>query len=138
MSQDKMVHDPAHYQSKTGLTTWDVIEAFTDGLNGREAFDAGCLIKYACRWHKKDGIRDLEKIIEYATHLIEGRRNSNSSTTETVIPDDNCSNIIVNTRDGAEEVLSSAEELIEICNRATISKLCEFVDKPCEEHDYQK
>ena len=76
MSQDKMVHDPEHYQSKTGLTTWDVIEAFTDGLNGREAFDAGCLIKYACRWHKKDGIRDLEKIIEYAKHLIEGRKNN--------------------------------------------------------------
>lgn len=70
-SDDKMVSHPKHYQSKTGLEVIDVIEAFTDGLNGIEATDTGNIIKYACRWSRKGTpARDLEKIIWYATHLI--------------------------------------------------------------------
>lgn len=36
-----------------------------------------CIIKYACRWREKDGLRDLEKIKHYVDLLIEleGLRN---------------------------------------------------------------
>ena len=69
-SQDKMVSHPQHYQSNTGLEVIDVIEAFTDDLRGIEATDTGNIIKYACRWNAKGTpIRDVEKIIWYATHL---------------------------------------------------------------------
>lgn len=68
-SKDKMVSHPDHYKGK-GLEVIDVIEAFTDGLNGIEATDTGNIIKYACRWHKKNGVQDLEKILWYTTHLI--------------------------------------------------------------------
>ena len=69
-SADKMVSHPDHYQSNSGLEVIDVVEAFTDGLNGVEATDTGNIIKYACRWHKKNGIQDLEKILWYTQHLI--------------------------------------------------------------------
>jgi hypothetical protein len=69
-STDKMVSHPDHYQSNNGLEVIDAIEAFTDGLNGIEATDTGNIIKYACRWHKKNGIQDLEKILWYTHHLI--------------------------------------------------------------------
>ncbi|GHV42260.1 hypothetical protein FACS189490_10830 [Clostridia bacterium] len=69
--QDEYVCHPPHYQSSSGLETIDVIEAFTSGLTGIEATDTGNIIKYACRWKNKNGIQDLEKIIWYATHLIE-------------------------------------------------------------------
>ena len=69
-SDDKMVSHPDHYQSAYGLEVIDVIEAFTDGLNGIEATDTGNIIKYACRWNAKGTpVRDVEKIIWYATHL---------------------------------------------------------------------
>lgn len=69
-SEDKMVSHPGHYQSKTGLEVIDVIEAFTEGLEGIEATDTGNIIKYACRWKDKNGIQDLEKILWYTQHLI--------------------------------------------------------------------
>lgn len=65
-----MVNHPAHYKTKKGLETIDVIEAFTEGLNGIEATDTGNIIKYACRWKKKNGIEDLKKIRWYVNHLI--------------------------------------------------------------------
>lgn len=68
--KDPSVSHPSHYASKSGLEAIDVIEAFTDGLNGIEATDTGNIIKYALRWHKKNGIQDLKKIIWYTTHLI--------------------------------------------------------------------
>lgn len=69
-SKDMMVSHPTHYQSKKGLEVIDVIEAFTDGLNGIEATDTGNIIKYACRWKRKNGVQDLEKIMWYTQHLI--------------------------------------------------------------------
>ncbi len=66
----EMVHHPDHYQGKGGLEVWQVQEAFTADLKGVIAGDACALIKYACRWPKKNGIEDLRKIIEYANHLI--------------------------------------------------------------------
>lgn len=64
------VNHPDHYQSKTGIEVIDVIEAFTDELNGVEAFDTGNAIKYICRWKNKNGVEDLEKARWYIEHLI--------------------------------------------------------------------
>jgi hypothetical protein len=64
------VNHPNHYQSETGLEVIDVIDAFTDGLDGVEAFDTGNIIKYICRWKKKNGIEDLEKAKWYLENLI--------------------------------------------------------------------
>ena len=74
-SEDKMVSHPEHYMSKTGMEVIDVIEAFTDELKGIEATDTGNIIKYACRWKKKNGIQNLEKILWYAHHLIDHLKN---------------------------------------------------------------
>lgn len=74
-SEDKMVYHPEHYMSKTGMEVIDVIEAFTDELKGVEATDTGNIIKYACRWKKKNGIQDLEKILWYTQHLIDHLKN---------------------------------------------------------------
>lgn len=74
-SEDKMVSHREHYMSKTGMEVIDVIEAFTDELKGVEATDTGNIIKYACRWKKKNGIQDLEKILWYTQHLIDHLKN---------------------------------------------------------------
>lgn len=74
-SEDKMVSHPEHYMSKTGMEVIDVIEAFTDELKSVEATDTGNIIKYACRWKKKNGIQDLEKILWYTQHLIDHLKN---------------------------------------------------------------
>lgn len=74
-SEDKMVSHPEHYMSKTGMEVIDVIEAFTDELKGVEATDTGNIIKYACRWKKKNGIQDLEKILWCTQHLIDHLKN---------------------------------------------------------------
>lgn len=68
---DKMVSHPSHYQSKSGLEVIDVVEAFTEDLQGIEATDTGNVIKYICRWKAKNGIQDLKKVLWYTTHLIE-------------------------------------------------------------------
>lgn len=70
-SDDINVSHPKHYQSPNGLEVIDVVEAFTAELNGIEATDTGNIIKYACRWKKKNGIQDLKKIMWYTQHLIE-------------------------------------------------------------------
>lgn len=70
-SKDKMVSHPDHYQAKNGMEVINVIEAFTEGLNGIEAACAANIIKYACRWKNKNGIQDLEKIMWYTQHLID-------------------------------------------------------------------
>lgn len=69
-SYDKMVSHPEHYQSETGLEVIDVIEAFTFNLKGYEAVYTANILKYICRWKKKNGIQDLEKAKWYLTKLI--------------------------------------------------------------------
>lgn len=69
-STDKMVSHPDHYQSKTGLEVIDVIEAFTSDLTGIEAADTANVIKYICRWKKKNGLQDLNKAMWYLQNLI--------------------------------------------------------------------
>lgn len=65
-----MVAHPPHYQTESGLETIDVIKAFTNDLKGIEATDTGNVIKYICRWGKKNGLEDLEKAQWYLNHLI--------------------------------------------------------------------
>lgn len=77
-SNDPMVSHPSHYQSKSGLEVIDVIEAFTDGLEGIEACDTGNIIKYMCRWKQKNGIQDLKKARWYLEHLINHMEKENN------------------------------------------------------------
>lgn len=65
------VNHPEHYQSIKGIECIDVMEAFTEGLEGIEAVDTAQVIKYICRWKKKNGLEDLEKAEFYLCHLME-------------------------------------------------------------------
>ena len=67
---DPMVN-PSHYKTKSGLETIEVIEAFTDGLNGIEAVDVGNVLRYITRYKKKNGIQDVRKAAWYCNHLIQ-------------------------------------------------------------------
>lgn len=71
-----LVNHPDHYQSETGLETINVIEAFTFDLKGIEAVCTGNVLKYICRWKKKDGLRDLKKAQWYLNRLIETIENN--------------------------------------------------------------
>lgn len=64
------VNHPEHYQSIKGIECRDVMEAFTEGLEGIEAVDTAMVIKYICRWKKKNGYEDLEKAENYLHHLM--------------------------------------------------------------------
>lgn len=64
------VNHPQHYQSKSGLETIDVIEAFTEELVGGEATNTGNVLKYMCRWKSKNGLEDLKKARWYLNRLI--------------------------------------------------------------------
>lgn len=68
---EDVVNHPKHYMSKSGIETIDVIKAFTDGLNGMEAYCTGNILKYICRWKNKNGIEDLEKASWYINYLID-------------------------------------------------------------------
>lgn len=67
---EDMINHPPHYTSETGMEVIDVIEAFTINLKGIEATDTANVLKYICRWKKKNGIEDLEKALWYINHLI--------------------------------------------------------------------
>ena len=67
---DKMVEHPKHYQSEKGIEVIDVMEAFTSDLKGIEAVDTAQILKYICRWKKKNGVQDLNKAMWYLIHLI--------------------------------------------------------------------
>lgn len=70
MSNDAI--NPNHYKSASGLETIDVIRAFTDGLNGAEAFCIGNVIKYVTRYSNKNGVEDLKKARWYLDYVIKG------------------------------------------------------------------
>lgn len=65
------VSHPNHYQSKTGLEVIDVIRAFTEDLTGVESYYTGNILKYMCRWKKKNGLEDLKKAHQYLDWLID-------------------------------------------------------------------
>jgi hypothetical protein len=70
--------NPNHYKSASGLETIDVIRAFTDGLNGVEAFCIGNVIKYVTRYSNKNGVEDLKKArwyLDKAIYLLEENTN---------------------------------------------------------------
>lgn len=69
-SESRVVH-PAHYQTSNGLETIDVMEAFTEDMAGYEAVCTSNVLKYICRWKKKNGIEDLKKAEWYLKRLIE-------------------------------------------------------------------
>ena len=69
--KDSNVSHPKHYMSNSGLETIDVIRAFTEGLEGIKAVDTGNILKYVCRWNKKNGLQDLRKAMFYLQDLIE-------------------------------------------------------------------
>ena len=66
-----MVNHPSHYQSKKGIEVIDVMEAFTEDLQGAEAVNTAQAIKYILRWKKKNGIEDVEKAIWYLNRLLD-------------------------------------------------------------------
>lgn len=70
LGSEDLVNHPAHYQTPNGLETIDVIEAFTADLCGLEAVCTANIIKYVCRWNKKNGVEDLKKAEWYLTKLI--------------------------------------------------------------------
>ena len=72
--EEDMVNHPSHYISESGLEVIDVIEAFTTGLDGGEAFCIGNALKYLCRWknkENKDVTEDLRKAIWYIQRVID-------------------------------------------------------------------
>lgn len=66
----EQVNHPDHYQSNKGIEVIDVIQAFTNDLYGVAAFDTANILKYMCRWDKKNGVEDLKKAKWYLEHLI--------------------------------------------------------------------
>lgn len=69
------VNHPNHYMSSSGLETLDVINAFTEDLEGMDAVYTSQVIKYICRWNKKNGLEDLKKAEFYLKKLIEKKEN---------------------------------------------------------------
>lgn len=65
-----IVNHPPHYISETGIETIDVIDAFTFDLKGYEAVYTANVLKYICRWKKKNGLQDLKKAMWYLQRLI--------------------------------------------------------------------
>ena len=70
LSSKNNINHPDHYKTKSGLETIDVIKAFTEDLKGVEAVDTANIIKYICRWKKKNGLEDLKKAQWYLNDLI--------------------------------------------------------------------
>ena len=62
--------NPGHYKSKNGLEVIDCIEAFTEDLIGIEAVCVANILKYICRYKKKNGLQDVLKSRWYCEKLI--------------------------------------------------------------------
>lgn len=63
------VNHPSHYAGGT-MEVIDVINEFTKDGTGSEAFYVGNIIKYVCRYKKKNGLEDLKKAEWYLNALI--------------------------------------------------------------------
>lgn len=83
-SESRVAH-PAHYQTSNGLETIDVMEAFTEDMAGYEAVCTSNVLKYICRWKKKNGLEDLKKAEWYLKRLIE--RVESNETVYTITSD---------------------------------------------------
>ena len=69
--KEDLVNHPSHYQSNQGIEVIQVIGAFTEDLVGMEAVCTANVLKYVCRWKKKNGIEDLKKAEWYLKKLID-------------------------------------------------------------------
>jgi protein of unknwon function (DUF3310) len=69
--EEDIINHPKHYKLGNGLETIDIVEAVTVNLNGIEAVCVGNILKYVCRYSKKNGLEDLKKAQWYLNHLIE-------------------------------------------------------------------
>lgn len=65
--EDQMVSHPNHYQSENGIEVIDVIDAFVEDP---ESAYAANVLKYVCRYKKKNGLQDLRKAAWYLDRLI--------------------------------------------------------------------
>ena len=61
--------NPSHYK-RGGLESIDVIKAFTENLQGEEAFCTGNALKYLARWKEKGGQTDLSKARWYINRML--------------------------------------------------------------------
>lgn len=124
----EMVHHPDHYQGKGGLEVWQVQEAFTADLKGVIAGDACALIKYACRWPKKNGVEDLKKIIEYANHLIQKLEEEKPAGTSN--PNVNLAvlDVEIPSIAGAENILRQLKKIIDYHGRVTVEDFFDLVE----------
>lgn len=133
-SKDKMVSHPDHYQSEKGLEVIDVIEAFTADLQGIEATDTGNVIKYICRWKKKGGVQDLEKVLWYTQHLIDHLRPKAVKPTTVRYGDVYknrtiyCDDVVFDDRSNAEIVLSDMKSIINQCGFCLVQ---DYYDHSC-------
>lgn len=77
---------PDYYEGQGGMQPFDVIDAF--GLD----FYEGNVVKYICRWRKKNGIEDLRKARRYVNEVIKRAEAEQVVTAEIWCDMPNCVN----------------------------------------------
>ncbi len=75
--REDLVNHPAHYQMAGGLEVIDFIEAAVANMSGPEAYTAGNVLKYVCRYRKKGGVESLKKARWYLDRLIKLKAGQN-------------------------------------------------------------
>lgn len=70
---EDVVNHPKHYQMAGGLEVIDFIVGATEGLDGKDGYFVGNILKYVCRYSKKNGLEDLKKAQWYLNKLIESK-----------------------------------------------------------------
>lgn len=76
--------NPNHYKHlPNGLETIDIIQAWTEGLEGIEAVCTANAIKYISRWKYKNGIEDLKKARWYLDKIIDIKEGNDVKTNNT-------------------------------------------------------
>lgn len=71
--KEDVVNHPRHYQMAGGLEVIDFIIGATAGLDGKDGYFVGNILKYVCRYSKKNGLEDLKKARWYLNKLIESK-----------------------------------------------------------------
>lgn len=72
-TKEDVVNHPKHYQMAGGLEVIDFIIGATEGLDGKDGYFVGNILKYVCRYSKKNGLEDLKKAQWYLNKLIESK-----------------------------------------------------------------
>lgn len=126
MDKVDMVSHPPHYQSETGLEVMEVIEAFTEGLTGIEATHTGNILKYMCRWKKKNGLEDLKKAQYYLNDLISRIERKERPTAK---------DRVWNTYEDAWNVLDNMKMMLGCCGSVSVAELYNLADLVFAEND---